>query len=84
MKKYKEEDAMFAVRASEKEGVNILSIHRYDSNDQPLDVETISYDSETAPVLEAFCALENALEAHGIEANIQYQDGSYFEGTIIS
>lgn len=75
---------MFAVRASEKEGVNILSIHRYDSDDQPLEVQTISYPSQTAPVLEDFATLENALEAHGIEANIQYQDGSYFEGTIIS
>ncbi len=75
---------MFAVRASEKEGVNMLSIHRYDSDDQPLEVQTISYPSQTAPVLESFCALENALEAHGIEADIQSQDGKHFHGTIIS
>ena len=83
MKKYQEQETMFTVRASEKEGVNILSIHRYDANDQPLDVETISYPSDTAPVLESFCALENALEAHGIEAEIRGQDGTHFQGNII-
>ena len=83
MRKYKEEDAMFTVRASEEEGVNMLSIHRYDSNDKPLDIETISYPSQTTPVLESYCALENALDAHGIEADIRGQDGTHFHGIII-
>lgn len=84
MKKHQEQVAMFSVRASQKEGINRLSIHRYDSDAEPLEVQTISYTSQTAPVLEAFCTLENALESHGIEAHIHEQDGAYFHGTIIN
>jgi len=84
MKLYQEQDASFSVRASHNDGENILSIQAYDRDDQPLDVKTISYPSQTAPVLESFCALENAMASHGIEADIQGQDGTHYHGTIIS
>ena len=84
MKLYQEQDASFSVRASHNDGENILSIHAYDRDDQPLDVKTISYPSQTAPVLESFCALENAMALHGIEADIRGQDGTHYHGTIIN
>lgn len=79
----RKQDASFSVRASHKEGENVLCIQPYDRDDQPLDVKTINYKSQTAPVLESFCTLENAMAEHGIEADIQGQDGTYYHGTII-
>jgi len=83
MELHQKQDAFFSVRASPTEGENIISIHTYDSDDQPLDVKTISYPSQTAPVLESFCALENAMASHGIEADIQGQDGTHYHGFVI-
>jgi hypothetical protein len=83
MKLYQKQDASFSVRASHNDGENTLSIQAYDGDDQPLEVRTISYPSQTAPVLESFCTLENAMEKHGIEADIQGQDGTHYHGVII-
>jgi len=70
------------VTASPTEGENIISIHTYDS-DQQTRVQTISYQSVIDPAREEFATLENALEAHGIEADIQVQYGSYLHGFVI-
>jgi len=83
MKQYQKQYASFSVRASHNDGENTISIQAYDGDDQPLDVKTITYKSQTAPVLESFCTLENAMEEHGIEADIQEQDGTHYHGVII-
>lgn len=77
-------DALFTVSASPADGESLLLIQPHDSGDQSLEARVISYPSQVAPALESFCALENAMAKHGIEADIQGQDGTHFHGTIIN
>jgi hypothetical protein len=80
----KKQDALFTVSASPTDGENLLLIQACDSDDQPLEIRVISYLSQANPALEEFCALENAMSSHGIEADIQGQDGTHYHGTIIN
>ena len=78
----KKQAATFIVTASDTEGENKISIHRYDSNGQQLEVQTIAYPSVADPKREDSATLENALETHGIQADLWEQDGYQFQGLI--
>jgi len=83
MKPHEKKAASFKVTATDAIGENKITIYTYDSDQQP-QVKNISYSSEADPAQEEFATLEDALAKHGIEADIQEQDGSYYHGFLIT
>lgn len=83
MKTHTTRSILIAVSAS-CDGSWDLSIHRYNENDEPLEVEVVNIKNERDCFFWDFSVIENAImENKNYEIEIQEQDGHFFHGVEI-
>lgn len=71
-----------AIHATYEKGYNILCLHRYDDNDQPLRVLQYKYRSDVIPQNECFSTIENVAAKYGHTITINEQDHAWYHGII--